>query len=115
MDWTLRTWPLIRPRALSLARMRILSLTSILTTKDRVFGFRGVAGAGKTTTLREVTDVLLKHGKAVHCLAPTASAVQVLAKEGFANPATVESFLQFTPNRIRRGKMQGTVVICAEQ
>jgi predicted ATPase len=30
------------------------AVTSILKTRDRVFTFRGVAGAGKTTTLREV-------------------------------------------------------------
>jgi flagellar biosynthesis GTPase FlhF len=30
------------------------AVAAILCTQDRVFGFRGVAGAGKTTTLREV-------------------------------------------------------------
>ena len=60
------------------------AVTSILTTRDRVFSFRGVAGSGKTTTLREVQRGLSEAGHTVFAITPTASAARVLRNEGFS-------------------------------
>jgi primosomal protein N' len=70
------------------------AVAAILGTGDRVFSFRGVAGAGKTTTLREVQRGLKEAGHAVFAITPTASAAQVLRNEGFAEATTVEDFLR---------------------
>ena len=87
------------------------AVASILGTGDRVFSFRGVAGAGKTTTLREVQRGLNEAGHAVFAITPTASAAQVLRNEGFAEATTVEDFLR---NGENRGGLRKAVVICDE-
>jgi conjugative relaxase-like TrwC/TraI family protein len=93
----------------SLSEEQRAAVHAILSTKDRVFSFRGVAGAGKTTALREVQRGLAKHR--VQFLAPTVAAVKVLQGEGFSNATTVEDFLQ---SGSRRGALRDTVVICDE-
>ena len=85
------------------------AVRSVLSTKDRVFSFRGVAGAGKTTTLREVQRGLAAHR--VHYIAPTAAAAKVLQGEGFSNATTVDDFLQ---NVAKRESLRDAVVICDE-
>jgi conjugative relaxase-like TrwC/TraI family protein len=87
------------------------AVAAILGTGDRVFSFRGVAGAGKTTTLREVQRGLKEAGHAVFAITPTASAAQVLRNEGFAEATTVEDFLR---NGENRGGLRKAVVICDE-
>ncbi len=87
------------------------AVASILGTQDRVFSFRGVAGAGKTTTLREVRRGLKEAGHSVIAIAPTSSAVRILRDEGFAEATTVEDFLR---NGEKRGELRRTVVICDE-
>jgi hypothetical protein len=54
------------------------AVTSILSTRDRVFSFRGVAGSGKTTTLREVQRGLSEAGHRVFAVTPTTSAARML-------------------------------------
>ena len=57
--------------------------------------FRGVAGAGKTSTLKELCGCLKSGGvENIQLIAPTNSAVDVLKKEKFANAQTVAMFLQ---------------------
>ena len=87
------------------------AVASILGTGDRVFSFRGVAGAGKTTTLREVQRGLKEAGHSVIAIAPTSSAARVLRDEGFAEATTVEDFLR---NAEKRGGLRRAVVICDE-
>ena len=87
------------------------AVAAILGTRDRVFSFRGVAGAGKTTTLREVQRGLNEAGHTVFAITPTASAAQVLRNEGFAQATTVEDFLH---NGEKRGGLGQAVVICDE-
>ena len=87
------------------------AVTSILTTRDRVFSFRGVAGSGKTTTLREVRRGLSKAGHTVFAITPTTSAARVLRKEGFAQATTVEDLLR---NAKKRDGLENAVVICDE-
>ena len=87
------------------------AVASILGTRDRVYSFRGVAGAGKTTALREVQRGLNEAGHTVFAITPTASAARVLRNEGFAQATTVEDFLR---NGEKRDGLRGAVVICDE-
>ena len=111
---TKNTCPALNSRfvpAAHLSQEQKEAVTSILSTRDRVFSFRGVAGAGKTTTLREVQRGLSEAGHTVFAVTPTASAARVLRNEGFAQATTVEDFLR---NAEKRGGLQNAVVICDE-
>ncbi len=87
------------------------AVREILSSKDRIFSFRGVAGAGKTTTLREVQRGLQEAGHSVFAITPTTSAAKVLQEEGFSEATTVEDFLR---NGEKWGGLKGSVVICDE-
>ena len=63
------------------------------SSRDQVIGIRGVAGAGKTTMLKELDGHLAAAKHKLLYLAPTASAVEVLKEEGFANAMTVSAYL----------------------
>lgn len=66
----------------------------ILSSTDRFNLFRGVAGAGKTSTLQELCKGLQAGGiERIHLIAPTNSATDVLKQEGFEQSQTVASFL----------------------
>ena len=74
------------------AQKRVIE--DLLNSRGRFQMFRGVAGAGKTTTLRELCKCLTRGGvKDIHVIAPTNSAVDVLRQEGFASAQTVAKFL----------------------
>jgi conjugative relaxase-like TrwC/TraI family protein len=93
----------------SLSDEQKAAVRAILSTRDQVFSFRGVAGAGKTTTLKEVHCGLVN--RRVFYVAPTASAVKVLQSEGFEKATTLEDFVQ---NVSRRERLTDAVVICDE-
>ncbi len=57
------------------------AIAHILQSPDQFTGFRGLAGAGKTTALKEI-DLALQDHPRVFC-APTAAATEVLRKDGF--------------------------------
>ena len=63
------------------------------SSRDRVMGIRGIAGAGKTTMLKELNSHLAAARHKLLYLAPTAAAVEVLKEEGFANAMTVSAYL----------------------
>jgi conjugative relaxase-like TrwC/TraI family protein len=66
----------------------------LLNSKDRFNLFRGVAGAGKTSTLQEFCRGLRSGGvENIHLVAPTNSATDVLKQEGFEQTQTVAGFL----------------------
>jgi hypothetical protein len=114
VDDTQNTCPALNSRfvpAGHLSQEQKEAFASILSTRDRVFGFRGVAGAGKTTTLKEVQRGLSEAGHNVFAVTPTTSAARVLRNEGFAQATTVEDFLR---NAEKRGGLQNAVVICDE-
>ena len=70
-------------------------IESIIDSKDKFQIFRGVAGAGKTSTLQELCKCMKKGGVVnIHVIAPTNSAVDVLRTEGFSSAQTVAKFLQ---------------------
>jgi conjugative relaxase-like TrwC/TraI family protein len=58
------------------------ALAHVLTSPDRITGFRGLAGSGKSTALVELARTLHRQGfEAVFC-APTASAADTLRRDG---------------------------------
>lgn len=66
----------------------------LLNSKDRFNLFRGVAGAGKTSTLQEFCKGLRSGGiENIYLIAPTNSATDVLKQEGFERSQTAASFL----------------------
>ena len=82
----------------------------ILNTRDQCCGTRGVAGAGKTTTQREVRRGLDEAGHRVIAIAPTASAAKTLQAEKFKEATTVSDFLQNSS----KFDLHKAVVICDE-
>ncbi len=66
------------------------ALAHVLTSPDRVTGFRGLAGSGKSTALVELARALHKNGfEAVFC-APTASAADSLRRDGLERAMTLQ-------------------------
>jgi len=66
----------------------------MLCSKDQFNLLRGVAGAGKTSTLQELCRGLQSGGvNSIYVIAPTNSATDVLKQEGFEESQTVASFL----------------------
>jgi|GEM_PF-525926 conjugative relaxase-like TrwC/TraI family protein len=66
----------------------------MLKSQDRFQLFRGVAGAGKTSTLQEFCKGLRSGGvESIYLVAPTNSATDVLKQEGFEQSQTVAGFL----------------------
>jgi conjugative relaxase-like TrwC/TraI family protein len=64
----------------------------VLRTSDRITGLRGLAGSGKTTTLRELVAACKEANIEPLFCAPTAAATDVLRKEGF-EAKTLQSLL----------------------
>ncbi len=66
----------------------------ILTTSHRVSIIRGVAGAGKTTLMKEAKRLYQAKGKIITAVAPSSSASRgTLKEEGFENATTVAQLL----------------------
>ena len=55
---------------------------NVLTTEDRVIGLQGVAGSGKTTSLRLIRELAETHGYEARGLAPTSGAAKALRDAG---------------------------------
>ena len=69
------------------------ALKLVLSSRDTITGLQGLAGAGKTTTLRELHAAVRQSGRALIVCAPSAAATDVLRKEGFAEAVTVAKLL----------------------
>ena len=82
-----------------------------LANRDQVYAIRGRAGAGKTTSLQEIRKGLEAAGREVYYLAPTASAAQVLQKDGFSRATTVSDFLC---NRVPSASIANAVLVVDE-
>lgn len=76
-----------------LAKEQADAVKFICSNKDAVCAIRGIAGAGKTTMLKELHLHLKKIGQKMLYLAPTASAVEILKEEGFSCATTVSEYL----------------------
>lgn len=58
------------------------SVEEILSSRDKVVGFQGTAGSGKTTALREIRVAAQREGYKVQGLAPTSRATAQLQEAG---------------------------------
>ena len=58
------------------------AVEEVLTSRDRLTALDGVAGAGKTTTLKPINVAAVRQGYVVTGLAPTSRAAQELGKAG---------------------------------
>ena len=77
------------------------AVAHVLTSPDRVTGFRGLAGSGKSTALVELAHTLHRQGfEAVFC-APTASAADTLRRDGLEDAMTLERFYSDLRTRSR--------------
>ena len=79
------------PPTLGVDQQRAVEL--ILHSPDQFTGLRGLAGTGKTKTLRALHHGMATAGyEAVFC-APTAAAAEVLRKDGFESATTLQKLL----------------------
>ncbi len=72
------------------------AIQNIITAKDQFLYMRGMAGAGKTSTLNTLEKTVEAHAghKKFIYLAPSSSATETLRNEGFKGAVTVQLFLQ---------------------
>lgn len=88
------------------------ALKQLLRSPDRFMLLRGVAGAGKTTVLKEFCKGLQAAGispSEINVIAPTNSAVSVLRNDGFDYSETVAKYL--LPNSFSDNKNNKVVII----
>jgi len=74
----------------------------LVASHNRIVAIQGVAGAGKSTVLKPVADILREEGKAVLGLAVQNTLVQMLERETGIPSMTVARFL-----RQHRGLLEG--------
>jgi conjugative relaxase-like TrwC/TraI family protein len=68
------------------------AIETVLSSPDRVQGFQGLAGTGKTTTLRAIREAAEQAGYAVEGMAPTSRASQQLREAGIS-AGTLQGYL----------------------
>ena len=68
------------------------AVTYILASHDKITGFQGIAGSGKTTTLNAIRRAAEKDGYSVRGFAPTSRAAHSLEEAGIAS-TTIQQFL----------------------
>jgi conjugative relaxase-like TrwC/TraI family protein len=100
--------PQHRPSA-KLGEDQRLAVAHVLQSPDQFTGFRGLAGAGKTTALQELAAAFDAAGRDGVFVAPTAAATDVLRKDGFAEAVTLQKLL-VDPERLA----QGAVIVLDE-
>jgi hypothetical protein len=75
------------------------ALAHILTNSDQFTGFRGLAGSGKSTMLKELANTLRRENRSCLFCAPTASAADTLRREGL-DTMTLQGLLGGLPVRV---------------
>jgi len=96
----------------------------LLGSHNRIVAIQGIAGAGKSTVLKPVADILREEGRAVLGLAVQNTLVQMLERETGIPSMTVTRFLRRHRNLLEggdparlaeaRSTMRGTVVLLDE-
>jgi conjugative relaxase-like TrwC/TraI family protein len=69
------------------------AIEEILTSRDRIHGLQGLAGAGKTTTLESIREAAQHNGYAVAGFAPTARAAHQLREAAGISADTLQAYL----------------------
>jgi hypothetical protein len=91
-----------------LSEEQSLAVQHLLDSPDLVTAVHGAAGTGKTTMMTEAVAAIRKlSGRNVHVFAPSASAVEVLRREGFDNAETLQRLLE---NEELRSHIKGQVL-----
>lgn len=85
------------------------AIAHVLQSPDQFTGFRGLAGAGKTTALKQLAAAF-EDRPAVFC-APTAAATDVLRKDGFSDAVTLQRLLVDPKEQDR---LKGGVIVLDE-
>jgi conjugative relaxase-like TrwC/TraI family protein len=88
------------------------ALRHILTSRDQVIALRGLAGAGKTTVMAELREILEGDGQRIFAFAQSATASRkVLRDEGFAGADTIARLLVDTQ---LQQKVRGKIIMIDE-
>lgn len=87
------------------------ALAHVLTSRDTFTGFRGLAGSGKSTTLTELWQVLVRRGYDPVFCAPTAAAADALRKDV---PGTVTLAKLLSDSRTQSHLSRGAVIVLDE-
>jgi len=74
------------------------AVEQILSSRDRMTALEGVAGAGKTTSLRAIREAAERQGYKVEGLAPTSRAAQKLAESGIQSSTLQRHLAGHEPN-----------------
>lgn len=77
------------------------AVETILGSRDRIIGFEGLAGTGKTTTLRVLRETAERCGHVVQGFAPTGVAADLLAESGIRT-STLQKFVSTPQNNAAR-------------
>lgn len=75
------------------------AIYSILTSREKYIAVEGIAGAGKTTALKYVTDLLQKQGVTVKGMAFTGKAAESMETEAQVEAATIHKFFTDMTNQ----------------
>jgi ATP-dependent exoDNAse (exonuclease V) alpha subunit len=76
------TWRHVEERHPHLSTSQSAAVEQIVTSRDKIVGLEGVAGAGKTTSLVAIREAAEHEGYKVFGLAPTSRAAHKLAESG---------------------------------
>lgn len=91
-----------------LSEEQSLAVQHLLESPDLVAAVRGAAGTGKTTMMAAAVAAIQKRSdRQVHVFAPSASAVEVLRREGFRDAETLQQLFE---NEELRHRIQGQIL-----
>lgn len=96
----------------ALAEDQRQAISHVLESRDQFTGFRGLAGAGKTTALKELSAVLEQERCSALFCAPTVAATDVLRKDGFSETVTLQRLL--ADPKVQQGISKKGVIVLDE-
>ena len=102
-----KIWQLLR-QELSLTEGQRQAIETTATTTDQFIAWQGVAGAGKTYSLKLVAQLAREQGYEVTGYAPSAQAANTLSEEANIESNTVARLLHSDRNREHSKKRQPT-------
>ena len=104
-----QTWQMLR-QELSLTEGQRQAIETTATTTDQFIAWQGVAGAGKTYSLKLVAQLAREQGYEVTGYAPSAQAANTLSEEANIESNTVARLLHSDRNRERKSSLQNQVI-----
>jgi conjugative relaxase-like TrwC/TraI family protein len=94
------TWQSVQQNHTHLSVSQRAAVEQTLTTRDKIVGLEGVAGAGKTTSLTTIREAAEREGYQVTGLAPTSRAAHKLAESGIESHTLQRQLIrQEAPNQ----------------